>query len=352
MPTSLGAQPVDFHLSLNVADLSRSVAFFRRLFGTEPAKLRPDYAKFAVTNPPLTLALEPAAGAGAGRLNHLGFRLASGQELAALQGRLELAGLHSRREEGVECCYSRQTKFWLHDPDGNLWEFYVLEDDIAQRGAGQSAGAVQAPPPPRTASGELAPGAPAAPRTWSHRFGKRFEDRPRGESGSLDAIELNGSFNDAVDAAGRDAMLAEVLRMLRPGGRLLVKCLTAEQPVRGALGLSGPAAAVRAAPVDLELLQAIERAGFSGVRLTRFGASACFVAQGVQLRETTIEALRPLGATVAPPVLLVYKGPARELRLDSGIVLRRGERCAVADEVWREIEQSPLAADVVRLQTQ
>ncbi len=33
------------HLSLNVADLDRSVQFFRILFGIEPAKLRSDYAK-------------------------------------------------------------------------------------------------------------------------------------------------------------------------------------------------------------------------------------------------------------------------------------------------------------------
>src|SRR5439155_25628520 len=39
------AQAVRFHLSLNVSDLSRSVAFYRILFGVEPAKLRGDYAR-------------------------------------------------------------------------------------------------------------------------------------------------------------------------------------------------------------------------------------------------------------------------------------------------------------------
>ena len=46
------AQPVRFHLSVNVSDLARSVAFYRTLFGAEPAKLRDDYAKFELDDPP------------------------------------------------------------------------------------------------------------------------------------------------------------------------------------------------------------------------------------------------------------------------------------------------------------
>jgi catechol 2,3-dioxygenase-like lactoylglutathione lyase family enzyme len=32
-------------LSLNVSDLDAAVEFYRRLFGTEPAKLKPGYAQ-------------------------------------------------------------------------------------------------------------------------------------------------------------------------------------------------------------------------------------------------------------------------------------------------------------------
>ena len=61
MATALPVAPaIRFHLSLNVSDLNRSVAFFRTLFGMEPAKLRADYAKFEPDDPPLVLSLEPA----------------------------------------------------------------------------------------------------------------------------------------------------------------------------------------------------------------------------------------------------------------------------------------------------
>jgi catechol 2,3-dioxygenase-like lactoylglutathione lyase family enzyme len=44
-------------LALRVADLESSIAFYSKLFGTEPAKLRPGYANFAITQPPLKLVL-------------------------------------------------------------------------------------------------------------------------------------------------------------------------------------------------------------------------------------------------------------------------------------------------------
>ena len=78
------SQVVRFHLSLNVSDLARSVDFFRVLLGVEPAKLRPDYAKFEPDVPPLVLSLEPTPRPTGGPLNHLGFRLADSAALVTM----------------------------------------------------------------------------------------------------------------------------------------------------------------------------------------------------------------------------------------------------------------------------
>jgi catechol 2,3-dioxygenase-like lactoylglutathione lyase family enzyme len=139
MSLSLAITPaIRFHLSLNVSELERSVAFYRVLLGREPAKCRPDYAKFELDDPPLVLSLEPSPRGTGGALNHLGFRMADSAGLVAVQMRLERAGIHTQRQEGVECCYARQTKFWVTDPDGTLWEIYTLDEDIDHRGAGQT----------------------------------------------------------------------------------------------------------------------------------------------------------------------------------------------------------------------
>lgn len=125
-----------FHLSIDVSDIGRSVDFFRLLFGCDPAKVKPDYAKFEPVDPALVLSLEKRPSVSPGRLNHAGIRVQNAEQLVAIQRRLEEGGVRTVREDGVECCYAKQTKFWAPDPDGTMWEIYVLESDTPTRGTG------------------------------------------------------------------------------------------------------------------------------------------------------------------------------------------------------------------------
>jgi catechol 2,3-dioxygenase-like lactoylglutathione lyase family enzyme len=116
-------------LAINVDDLDESVAFYSKLFGAEPAKVRPGYANFAIANPPLKLVLMENPGLG-GSLNHLGVEVADTDAVDAEQQRLAGAGLASVDERDTTCCYARQDKFWVEGaPNGERWEIYtVLED--------------------------------------------------------------------------------------------------------------------------------------------------------------------------------------------------------------------------------
>jgi catechol 2,3-dioxygenase-like lactoylglutathione lyase family enzyme len=116
-------------LSINVSDFDAAVAFYSRLFGTTPAKLRAGYANFALDDPPLKLVLN----APGGTINHLGVEVGSAGEVAQAGTRLDAAGLDTEPEPGAVCCYARQDKVWAHDPDGVAWEYYtVLEHIIAE----------------------------------------------------------------------------------------------------------------------------------------------------------------------------------------------------------------------------
>ena len=113
-------------LALNVSDIDQAVAFYSKLFATEPAKRKPGYANFAVADPPLKLVLFEKAGADA-RLNHLGVEVMSSDEVWAHQQRLADDGVDSVEESGT-CCFAKQDKVWVDGPDG-AWEIYaVLED--------------------------------------------------------------------------------------------------------------------------------------------------------------------------------------------------------------------------------
>jgi catechol 2,3-dioxygenase-like lactoylglutathione lyase family enzyme len=116
-------------LALNVDDLESSIAFYSHLFDTEPAKVRPGYANFAVAEPPLKLVLIENPGHG-GSLNHLGVEVADTETVDAVQARLGATGLSSIDERDTTCCYARQDKFWVEGtPNGERWEVYTVLAD-------------------------------------------------------------------------------------------------------------------------------------------------------------------------------------------------------------------------------
>jgi catechol 2,3-dioxygenase-like lactoylglutathione lyase family enzyme len=123
--------PGRIQLALNVDDLGESIAFYSRLFGAEPAKVRDGYANFAIDSPPLKLVLMVNPGQG-GTLNHLGVEVADTGAVEAEQARLAAAGLAAVEERDTTCCYARQDKFWVTGaPGGERWEIYAVLDDSA-----------------------------------------------------------------------------------------------------------------------------------------------------------------------------------------------------------------------------
>jgi catechol 2,3-dioxygenase-like lactoylglutathione lyase family enzyme len=120
------------HVSLNVRDLEASVAFYEALFGSPAHKRRPGYANFAPEGLAIKLALNAAPPTAEGRtpLNHLGLQVRTAAEVQAARGRFAAAGLPLYDEGDTVCCFARQDKVWVHDPDGNAWEVYVLTDDM------------------------------------------------------------------------------------------------------------------------------------------------------------------------------------------------------------------------------
>jgi catechol 2,3-dioxygenase-like lactoylglutathione lyase family enzyme len=175
---------VKFHASLNVSDLTRSVAFYRALFGAGPVKHYPDYAKFEIDEPPLVLSLKPKRACAGGPLNHLGLRLVTVAQLRAVQGRLREVGARVGAQDDVKCCYARQTKLWVTDPDGTLWEVYVLHEDVPDWGEKRSKMKLYAAP--LKAFGVFG----LIRRAWNNAFRRRPKPNPvPGPDEAADAVE-------------------------------------------------------------------------------------------------------------------------------------------------------------------
>src|SRR5262249_19148745 len=109
-----------FHISLNVHDLKASADFLELLLGTKPTQSHSNYVKFELADPALVLSLIPTDVLSGNGINHLGIKLPNRAALDALQQRLRQVGVAQEIEESVACCYSKQSKAWVHDKSGNL----------------------------------------------------------------------------------------------------------------------------------------------------------------------------------------------------------------------------------------
>jgi catechol 2,3-dioxygenase-like lactoylglutathione lyase family enzyme len=124
-------------LALNVEDLDQAIAFYSKLFGTEPAKRKPGYANFAIADPPLKLVLLENPGQG-GTLNHLGVEVESSEVVHTEIARLTEAEVFTEEEIGTTCCFATQDKVWVTGPSGERWEVYTVLADSDSFGASSS----------------------------------------------------------------------------------------------------------------------------------------------------------------------------------------------------------------------
>jgi catechol 2,3-dioxygenase-like lactoylglutathione lyase family enzyme len=118
------------HVSLNVSNIERSVAFYEKAFGVTATKRRPGYAKFDLQSPSLNLTMQEAPRTGV-NASHFGVQVATTDDVIEAKGRFEALGLETFVEENTTCCYAVQDKVWIEDPDGNSWEVFVVKADVS-----------------------------------------------------------------------------------------------------------------------------------------------------------------------------------------------------------------------------
>jgi hypothetical protein len=110
------------HVHVNVTDLASSVRYYTTLFGSEPTRLEPEYAKWMLEDPRVNFAISQQ-----GRtpgLDHLGIQAESRDELDAIAARLAAADVETLAQEGTTCCYAKSDKAWSEDPSGIKWESF------------------------------------------------------------------------------------------------------------------------------------------------------------------------------------------------------------------------------------
>lgn len=362
------ARGTKFHFSLNVSDMERSIAFYRVLFGVDPAKHHRDYAKFELTQPPLVFSLVPNPPSTGGALSHFGFPVETREEVEAIGKRLTEAGLPVSCQDGTVCGYARQDKIWIPDPDHNYWEVYVVYEHINPESVRTGydginplskvpAAKAPAPAPESLVSLTplaLSPAAAKGPAIWEHRVMEAVPACIPHADATLDVVRLEGTFNGEATHEERARLLTEAFRALKPGGEIQVHGLVSDRLLSSLPSLPGVAALVRQVPTESEPVQELARAGFLSIRVTKLPASAVFHSGGAEMREVKLSATRPQNAPAASTTqdseyVVLYKGPFAEARDDFGNVFPRGRRVPVSRQAWEELGRSAAAGQFLFL---
>jgi catechol 2,3-dioxygenase-like lactoylglutathione lyase family enzyme len=327
-----------FHMSLSVTDLKRSVAFYRVLFGLEPAKSFDDYAKFELEDPPVIFSLTPhPAGPTGGVLGHAGFKVPSANGVEKIRERLVTAGYAVQCQEGATCGYQRHNKVHVADPDGTQWQVYVVEEEVAPESIQRSL---------ECAAAQFQK--VDEPTAWEHFVTNPFPERIPHDDASLDEVRLVGTFNARLTDDQQRFLIREAKRVLRPGGRVLVHGLMADRPFPGAMPtLPGLTAMVSRVPVQTFPIDELAQAGFVGIQITKYSEKAWFEHDGVELREVKIMAFQPHVSAAKRRVL--YKGPFAEAMDEFGTVYQRGQRVEVSEATWDVLRRGAAAENFLFL---
>src|SRR6201988_546356 len=125
-----------FHVAAYVRSIPEAVEQYRKVLGIEPAKVRHDYAKFEIADPPVIFSLN--VGGEPGKLSHLGIRYPGTGDVASEMVRVKNAGVPLFAQQGTTCCYAKADKFWVRGEDGIPWEMYTLLEDVEAETAADS----------------------------------------------------------------------------------------------------------------------------------------------------------------------------------------------------------------------
>jgi catechol 2,3-dioxygenase-like lactoylglutathione lyase family enzyme len=116
------------HIHVGVEELEESIRFYSAIFGAQPVKTKPDYAKWMLDDPRVNFAISTRASKNG--VDHLGIQVDDNDELEEVRARLKAADFTVFDEGQTVCCYAQSDKSWMQDPAGVAWEAYRTMDDV------------------------------------------------------------------------------------------------------------------------------------------------------------------------------------------------------------------------------
>jgi SAM-dependent methyltransferase len=175
------------------------------------------------------------------------------------------------------------------------------------------------------------------------------QEAPMVADNSVDLVVSNCVLNLVRDA-DKTALIHELFRVLKKGGRIAISDIVSDEPIPAALK-SDPklwSGCISGAFEEMGFLEALEEAGFYGIEIAEWSEEPWQVVQGIEFRAVVITALKgKQGPCLEANQAVIYRGPWSEVRDDDGHVLRRGERVAVCAKTFEILTSGPYTPQII-----
>lgn len=169
---------------------------------------------------------------------------------------------------------------------------------------------------------------------------------------SVDLVVSNCVLN-LVGEGDRSQMISEIFRVLKPGGRVAISDIVADEPVPQEMKDDDElwSGCISGAFGELEFMDAFAEAGFVAVSYDKWEAAPWKVVGGIEFRSVTLEAVKPSPEEcIDHGHAVIYKGPFSEVYDDEEHVYYRGERMAVCERTFKLLMNGPYADNFIGIE--
>lgn len=178
---------------------------------------------------------------------------------------------------------------------------------------------------------------------------RQRRERPLIADAAVDLAISNCVLN-LVDDTAKPQLVREIFRVLKPGGRIAISDIVADEAVPPHLKANPDlwSGCISGAFGEHEFVQAFVDAGFQAVRIDKWSSEAWQVVEGIEFRTATVTAAKPEGKECLDyGHAVIYRGPFAEVRDEEGHIFPRGERIAVCARTYRALTSGPHHDDFI-----
>jgi arsenite methyltransferase len=178
---------------------------------------------------------------------------------------------------------------------------------------------------------------------------KQKTERPLVASGSIDLVVSNCVLN-LVAQKSRQHMIAEIYRVLKPGGRIAISDIVSDKIVPQHLQDDARlwSGCISGAYQEKSFLDAFLEAGFAAVAYDKWTNEPWQQIDDIEFRSVTVTAIKPAAeSSTDKSHEVIYKGPYQQVADDLGNLYQRGERVKVDAVTLQLLSAAPFASAFV-----